>query len=387
MGFVKRDYEINENSEINGNSQKFRFFRYFRLFRNLSSFIILAVATAYAHPAPFSYLDLRLSRGQGQQGQIECVLVVHVIDVAHDLSIAPAEALLDPAYIESRKDAILSLLRPRLILSADGETVDSELMRIEPLPDRQALSLHLRFQAKSLPGSLEIKCALFPYDPQHQTFLNVYDEGKLVHQEIFNKDHTTFDYFSGSRQGVLAVVKKFIPGGIYHIFTGPDHILFIVGLLLMGGSMLRLLAIVTSFTIAHSITLSLAALDLLSPPARLIEPAIALSIVYVGVDNLMVGKSGRDVRAIIAFFFGLVHGFGFAGVLREFGLPPQALGWSLFSFNFGVEIGQACIVVLVATLLAALRSRNQKLTERIALVGSIAVILSGSYWFIERVFF
>src|SRR4029434_10483599 len=105
-----------------------------------------------------------------------------------------------------------------------------------------------------------------------------------------HKDHTTLDYYTGSRQIALSVVKEFIPAGIYHIFTGPDHILFIVGLLLMGGSMWRLLSIVTAFTIAHSITLSLAALNILAPSPRLIEPAIALSIIYVGIDNLMVGK-------------------------------------------------------------------------------------------------
>jgi hypothetical protein len=155
----------------------------------------------------------------------------------------------------------------------------------------------------------------------------------------------------------------------------------------MGGSLLRLLSIVTAFTIAHSITLSLAALSVINPSPRLIEPAIALSIIYVGIDNLMVGKSSRDVRAWIAFFFGFVHGFGFAGVLKEFGLPRAALGWSLFSFNFGVEIGQACIVVVVATLLAALRTRNMEMSRRVLVAGSVCVILAGSYWFIQRVFF
>ncbi len=331
---------------------------------------------------PFSYLDLRLS-----QGQVEGGLVVHVIDLAHDLNVTQAEALLDSGLAESKKEAILDLLRPRLLVAVDGRALNPEVLRAEPLPERQALALQLRFHANSLPGLLRIRCALFPYDPQHQTFLNVYEDGRLLHQEIFNKDHTTLDYFTGSRQGTLAVVKKFIPGGVYHIFTGPDHILFIVGLLLMGGSLLRLLTIVTAFTLAHSITLSLAALDVLNPPVRLIEPAIALSIVYVGIDNLMVGKGGRDIRAWVAFFFGLVHGFGFAGVLREFGLPPRALGWSLFSFNFGVEIGQACIVIVVALLLTALRSRDEALARRVAVLGSVCVSLAGSYWFIQRVFF
>jgi hydrogenase/urease accessory protein HupE len=339
-------------------------------------------APVLAHPAPFSYLDLRLG-----QGQLEGALTVHVIDLAHDLNVTPEAALFDVTLAESKRDAILSLLRSRLLLSADGQPLEMELLRIEPLPDRQALALHMRFPTNASPGMLSLRCALFTYDPQHQTFLNVYEKEALTHQEIFNKDHTTFDYFTGSRQGTLAVVKTFIPAGVYHIFIGPDHILFIVGLLLMGGSLLRLLTIVTAFTIAHSITLTLAALDIANPPARLIEPAIALSIVYVGIDNLMVGKAGWDVRAWIAFFFGLVHGFGFASVLKEFGLPSQALGWSLFSFNVGVEIGQICIVVIVASLLAALRSRNQALGQQVATVGSVIVILAGSYWFIQRVFF
>jgi hydrogenase/urease accessory protein HupE len=371
----KGNYETYENRRNNRNS------RYVSVVSSIfACFVVSILLPVYAHPVPYSFLDLRVSR-DGLEG----TLVAHITDLAHDLNVTPAESLLDPAVAESKKTAILSLLRQRLLVSADGRALEIELVRIEPQVDRQALALPLRFNENALPAVLSIQCALFPYDPQHQTFLNIYEEGRL-HQEIFNKDRATFDYFTGSNQGAFAVVKKFLPGGIYHIFEGPDHILFIVGLLLLGGSLLRLLSIVTAFTIAHSITLSLAALDLLNPPERLIEPAIALSIIYVGIDNLMVGKTGRDVRPMIAFFFGLVHGFGFAGVLKEHGLPSQALGWSLFSFNLGVEIGQVCIVAVVSTLLLALRKRNKALGERITLFGSIGVILAGAYWFIERVF-
>src|SRR6266702_1841204 len=144
--------------------------------------------------------------------------------------------------------------------------------------------------------------------------------------------------------------------------------------------------IVTSFTIAHSVTLSLAALNILSPPARLIEPAIALSIVYVGADNLL-AQGGRDVRAWIALAFGFIHGFGFANVLREMDLPSRALGWSLFSFNFGVEIGQLIVVLIVATALAALRARSEWAGKQLAFAGSVVVIAAGVFWFIQRVFF
>jgi hypothetical protein len=144
--------------------------------------------------------------------------------------------------------------------------------------------------------------------------------------------------------------------------------------------------IVTAFTLGHSVTLSLAALNLVTPPAHVIEPAIALSIVFVGADNLVRGD-GRDLRAWVALAFGLIHGFGFANVLREFGLPDQALGWSLFSFNVGVEIGQLAIVLLVASALAAVRRRSATLGYRVAFAGSLCVIAAGTYWFVERVFF
>ncbi|MFN0107246.1 MAG: HupE/UreJ family protein [Blastocatellia bacterium] len=352
----------------------------------LTAILILSAAPVFAHPAPYSYLNFRLNNGQ-----LETSLVVHVIDLAHELNVTPAESLLEPSLAKSKKEVIQNLLQSRLLLAVDGQAVEFELLDVEALPDQQALSLRLRVQSKTTPVTLNVRCSLFPYDPLHQTFLNLYEGDALTHQDIADKDHTNFEYFIGGASGdwrsTLAVVKRFVVSGIEHIFAGPDHILFIIGLLLLGGSLRRLLLIVTAFTIAHSITLTLAALDLLNPPARLIEPAIALSIVYVGIDNLMVGKSGRDVRAWIAFFFGFIHGFGFAGVLKEFGLPQQALGWSLFSFNLGVEVGQICIVVLAASLLTTLRRRRPALGERVATIGSIIVILAGSYWFIQRVFF
>jgi hydrogenase/urease accessory protein HupE len=347
----------------------------------LFSVLGCVITSVDAHPIPFSYLDLRINGNS-----LEGTLVAHIVDLSHDLNIEPPESLLVAKVAESQKDAIRDLIQSRLLVVADGDPVDLELLRVEPLSDRQAISCELRLHLNDKPGALKIQCALFPYDPQHQTFLNVYDEGTLVHQEIFTNDHRMFTYYSGGALSWLSAIERFAPAGIYHIFTGPDHILFIIGLLLMGGTLMRLMGIVTSFTIAHSLTLSAAALDLINPSPRLIEPAIALSIVYVGIDNLMVGKTGRDMRAWIAFFFGIVHGFGFAGVLKEFGLPRQALGWSLFSFNVGVEIGQACIVLVVASLLAMVRSRNQALASRILQVGSVCVTVAGCYWFISRVF-
>ena len=346
----------------------------------LAVVVFLAIgAPAFAHPAPFSYLDIVF-----RNGGIEGTLVVHVIDVAHDLGITPVERLLDDRLVQSERVRIGELLQPRIVMRSDRRlTLGWE--SIELLKEDQALRLKYRIPGE-MPGALTIDTNLFPYDPIHQTFINIYEEGALRQQVIFNAAADEHTYYLGTTQGAIAVMATFIPSGIHHIMIGPDHILFLVGLLLLGGTWMALVRIVTAFTIGHSITLSVAALNLVTPPASLIEPAIALSIVFVGADNLVRGD-GRDLRAWVALVFGLVHGFGFANVLREFGLPAEALGWSLFSFNVGVEIGQLAIVLLVATGLAAIQRYSVPLRHRVAFAGSIVVIAAGTYWFVERVFF
>ena len=353
-----------------------------RAIRGLLALCALAVAVpAFAHPVPFSYLDLQL-----QPDAIDVSLVAHIFDLAHDLQIAPPERLLDPAFVIEREKAMQQMLAPRLVLAADSRLLTPEWMPSEILPDRQSVRLHLHYPVTSPPGTVAIDTVMFPYDPMHQTFINMYEGETLTSQMIVDAKHPHLDYFAGSRQGVFAVVKKFVPAGIHHILIGPDHLLFLVGLLLLGGSVRTLLVVVTSFTVAHSITLSLAALNIVTPPARLIEPAIALSIVYVGADNIL-AQGGRDVRGWIAFTFGFIHGFGFASVLREMDLPRRALGWSLFSFNVGVEIGQLFVVVLAATAFAMLRARSEWARKHLAFAGSIVVIAAGAFWFVQRVFF
>ena len=342
--------------------------------------VLLVPATAAAHPVPFSYLDLRL-----QPDALEGTLVAHIFDLAHDLHIEPAERLLDPAVASQQSAAIAQLFAGRLTVAANGLTLTPQWSRAEVVAERQSLKLAVRYALSSTAGTVGITASMFPYDPQHQTFLNIY-EGSALTQAILDRGRTGFEYFAGTRQGAFAVVQKFLPAGIHHILVGPDHLLFLVGLLLLGGTVRQLAVIVTSFTVAHSITLSLAALNIVSPPARLIEPAIALSIVYVGADNLL-KRDGRDVRAWIAFAFGFVHGFGFANVLREMDLPARALGWSLFSFNVGVEIGQLLVVAVVAMALAALRARSEAAGRQLAFAGSIVVMAAGAFWFVQRVFF
>jgi hydrogenase/urease accessory protein HupE len=338
-------------------------------------------SSADAHPAPFSYVDLQVTRDG-----IDASVVMHAFDVAHDLGLSSEDRVFDADFVQNSGAKLTALVLSRLSLKVNGKAVDATRIDVAVVPDRRGARVRLRYTAAN-PAVVEISCALFPYDPSHQTFLNIYEGGQLTRQAILDAGQTSATHYMGTTQGTLAVIKKFVVAGIAHIAIGPDHILFLVGLLLLGGSVIQLLKIVTSFTIAHSITLSLAALNLVSPSTRLVEPAIALSIIYVGIDNLLVRPGSRDTRVWIALTFGLIHGFGFATVLREMDLPRRALGWSLFSFNLGVEIGQVCIVLIVASALAWIAARSTSLRTRVAYAGSIVVAAAGFVWFVQRVFF
>jgi hydrogenase/urease accessory protein HupE len=345
---------------------------------------------ALAHPAPFSYLDLHLDAERARG-----TLVIHDFDAAHELGLEDPQALLEPGVARERAAELLDIVTGRLRIVADGEPQTLNWQPVEVLADRQSLSFGFTLARATQPARIEIDTVLFPYDPVHQTFINVYEAGRLERQAILDANDSRFEHFAGTSQGRSAVVRTFVVSGIEHILIGPDHLLFLLGLLLLGGSLWRLATIVTAFTLGHSVTLSLAALDLVRVAPALVEPAIALSIVVVGVDNLLVRQrriaeprsAALDIRPWLAVAFGLIHGFGFAAVLREVGLPPGALGWSLAAFNVGVELGQLAVVAVAVAVLAAVRRYDVVLAERCVVVGSIGVIAAGLYWFAQRVGF
>jgi hydrogenase/urease accessory protein HupE len=349
--------------------------------RWLLALLALALAVpAAAHPVPFSYLDLEVE-DQAVEGRVRA----HLTDLAPVLGIASPRDLLDPAVQARHQRGIERYLASRIAFEHGGFE-RAQWGRAQVVDEDQALELTFRIPGAP-EGALSLDTNLFPRDPNHQTFVNIYEGGTLRQQLIFSGQSKPSTYYRGTTAGAFAVMGTFVPSGVHHIMVGPDHILFLVGLLLLGGSLRRLVTIVTSFTVGHTITLSLAALDIVTPPAWLIEPAIALSIVVVGADNLLQRRGeGRDLRAWVAGAFGLVHGFGFANVLKEFGLPQEALGWSLFSFNVGVELGQLAIVLVVASALALIRRRRPAADKWIVTLGSAVVIAAGGYWFIERVF-
>jgi hydrogenase/urease accessory protein HupE len=340
-----------------------------------------ATSTA-AHPAPFSYLDIRI----GRDG-LDVTLVAHIFDLGHDLGVDPPEHLLDPAVLTGQGAAIAALLQGRLQLTDGGRQLTAGSWSApEALPERQSVRIRATYAIARPPAVITVRALLFPYDPVHQTFINFYEGDRLTSQAILDVGFRRFEYFPDTTPGALGAARRFTIEGIRHVLTSPDHLLFLAGLLLLGGSIRRLVVAVTAFTVGHTATLTLAMLHVMTPSQRIVEPAIALTIVYLGADNLLV-QGGRDLRAWIALAFGFTHGFSFATVMRDIGLPGRALGWSVFSVNTGLEIGQVLFVVAGASAMAALCARSEWTRRRIAFAGSIVVIAAGTIWFVQRVFF
>src|ERR1700740_3553076 len=178
---------------------------------------------------------------------------------------------------------------------------------------------------------------------------------------------------------------EFLKLGVEHILTGYDHLLFLFGLMVVCRNLRSILTVITCFTVAHSITLALAALDIVRLPGRIVEPLIAASIAYVGIENLVQGRS-PGWRWLITFSFGLIHGLGFADALREFRIGGTGPGivLPLVGFNLGVEIGQLSVAAIILPVLWCLR-KQPVLMHRLAPVCSVGIVVAGSYWMIERI--
>jgi hydrogenase/urease accessory protein HupE len=189
--------------------------------------------------------------------------------------------------------------------------------------------------------------------------------------------------------GSFRIAATYVMHGIRHILFGPDHLLFVLGLLLIVKDRLSLLKTITAFTIAHSITLAIATLGYAQAPTLPLNAAIALSILFLGPEIVKSrrGETSFTIRHpwVVAFAFGLLHGFGFASALSSAGLPPHELAWALLSFNLGVEIGQVGFVVLILLLERAYRILEIRWPRPVALLPGVTVGSLGAFWTIQRV--
>ncbi len=251
------------------------------------------------------------------------------------------------------------------------------------------LKRHMRCSASAI-TTLELPW-LSAVDPRHRAIVDVaFADGERA-QAVLTADAPTFAFCGEETKAhPSAAAPAFFGLGIEHILIGADHLLFLFALVLLRARRRDLLVLVSAFTVAHSITLSAAALGWMALPGSIVEPIIALSVALVGVENLLTGRFAPDMskRWRLTFAFGLVHGFGFAGVLSEIGLPQDDTALALVLFNVGVEAGQLMVLAALLPILWFIRRKEPVATWfdtwGVRLLSG-AVIVVGLFWLIERV--
>jgi hypothetical protein len=354
-------------------------------------------AGALAHKPSDSYLSLN-AEGAALRGQWDIALR----DLEHAIGLdADGDRSITWGELKAKRREVEAYALSRLNVFSDGKPC--ALDATDFLVDEHSDGAYavLRFGADCgarAPASIEIAYRLFfDLDPTHRGLLR-FERGDATHTGVLSPERPKLAFGAGQASR-LAQFGDYLREGIWHIWIGFDHILFLVSLLLPSVLVLKnrtwhpaerfrdifwdVFKVVTSFTVAHSITLSLAALSVIALPARLVESAIALSVVLAALNNLWPVVAER--RWAVAFAFGLIHGFGFASVLADLGLPQGTLVLALVGFNLGVEAGQ--LGVLCVLLPAAFFLRRSGFYRRLVFVGgSAAIALLAAVWLIERGF-
>ncbi len=361
--------------------------------------LTLLLPTAWAHKPSDSYLtiDVKAATIDGRWD-----IALRDLDFALTLD-ADGNGELTWGEVRARHADIAAYAREHLRASADDKpcTLDIGAQQIDEHTDGMysVLPLTLHCEAAS-PSRLALTYTLFAdLDPQHRGLLNLIARGASRSAVLGPQQATqSFELGEVNRWRQFA---DYVREGVWHIWIGIDHILFLLSLLLPSvlvwqaaakqwqavnrfrDAFVDVLKIVTAFTLAHSITLSLAALGVIELPSRLVESVIAASIIVAALNNLWPVVFGR--LWMVAFGFGLVHGFGFASVLADLGLPRDALVLALVGFNVGVELGQLAIVMVFLPLAFALR--HTRFYRRWVMVGgSIVISALAAVWLIERAF-
>lgn len=329
-------------------------------------------------------------------------------------------ARIGEGYNDEFRKAVERYWNDRFVLKQGAKVLTAELrdLRHEPGEDitKARFKLVMRYSGLSSDQSLEIHNTVFDYLPNARLIVQL---GNFT-RTLSANETTTIDP-KNLISNLLTNIGSFLWLGVEHIFTGPDHILFILALLMVSASLKTLIKTLTGFTIAHSLTLVWVTLSGKGPAQKVVDILVAFSIIYVGVENLLmrvdtpaaktpaeaeeavtegiVPKPARFTltprhRFWIASGFGLIHGFAFAQNLRDAGLPEgAALGWSLFSFNLGVEIAQVALAGIAFPILLQWRrsiEKRQKFGgmswEGIVRITSLGVIVAGGYWLVQRLF-
>ena len=353
---------------------------------------------ADAHKPSDSYLSIMQSDSGALTGRWDIAL--RDLDFAIGLD-ADGDGAITWGEVRAKHADIAAYALARLALRGDGDqtcSVHAGAQMLEDHTDGTYSVMPLSITCANAPSQLSIGYTLFAdLDPQHRGLLNLRARG-LARSAVLDPQAPP-QRFELSEANRWAQFVDYLREGVWHIWVGFDHILFLLSLLLPAvmtwqasrwhpvqgfrPAFWDVFRIVTSFTVAHSITLSLAALGVVSLPSRLVESAIAASVLVAALNNVRPLVQGR--RWLVAFGFGLIHGFGFASVLTELGLPRDALVLALVSFNLGVECGQLVIVALFLPLAYSLRA-SRFYRRTVMMGGSLAIAGIAGIWLAERLF-
>ena len=359
-------------------------------------FWLSGAATALAHPLSFTEVTLTL----GADDSFEADLIYDLDALAlgapidtDDAELAAALESLPPDAFESRLGRLRRLFERRVRVRFDGDPVpfdvsfpDHGTPRATEAEIPTVLGLTARLRGAIPEGAVTV--GFFASRAFGEVHLTIRDPARGIEARDVLEAGARSDPLDltvpVTPPGRAAVAESYLRLGFIHIVPeGLDHILFVLGLFLLSARLRPLVWQVTAFTLAHAVTLTLAALDVVALSPRLVEPLIALSIVYVAVENVLTDRMTRW-RPPVVFGFGLLHGLGFAGVLGELGLPEQERLLALVSFNAGIELGQLAVIAGAALACGWFRSEPWYRT-RLVVPASAGIALVGLVWTVERV--
>ncbi len=312
-----------------------------------------------------------------------------------------AAALYATSHYGGKTEVSLSDFSKRILdeiqITADGKRLTGRALSVDPAPtlaaaidEGRGVNFRYRWETEN-PREVGFSFRFFQGVDEVRPLYNLsyrLPGQKAVMRQFFREDVFTVAIGEGkaASEGFVDTLARFVVLGVQHIVPdGLDHVLFILGLYLSAVAFLPLLKQVTAFTLAHSITLVFSMLGVVSLPAHVVEPVIALSIAVIAVENVLMPSSGRS-RWILVFVFGLIHGMGFAGVLSELDMPQQRFVPALLGFNVGVELGQLAVIAAAAACTAWFMKRSWY--RRIVVIpASLAIAAVGLFWTVERIFF
>ena len=348
-----------------------------------------AAMTARAHDVGLSSATVQL-----RTNQLEAILTFAVremqevvpLDLNHDGSVSADE-------FAQRRESLATAIATNLQFNFDGVLAEPDNFSCQ-LDSSNNVDVTLNFPHAQL-SQLDLDFVVIKLlTPGHRMFFSLLGPaGETIAERLLSQSSTLVTIRLDQAASAAGTAPHepppsfagFVKLGIEHILTGYDHLLFLFGLLLVTRNFMSALKVITCFTLAHSITLGVATFDLVQISSRIVEPLIAVTIVYVGAENVW-KRGDPHGRWLLTFAFGLIHGFGFASVLREMGIGARAGGVAmpLFSFNLGVELGQLVVAAILLPLIWRLRKKETFLKRGVPAC-SILVALAGTYWFVQRV--